>query len=491
MLIAGLSIIFTWLFYKTGIALNLFIFNAVIILLYCYLGHLRNGSLNFQTVLSGTILTAFIVLVNHTRMAIIVNLISLFLLSGLLCYPKAKSLLNSIRLSFNNILSSQKSFWSHLNQSEYKYFRLSMLVKWIKIIMIPVLIIILFILLYKASNPIFNKHFLKIIQVIGEYIRKYISFPLLLTFILGLAISIFLLINNPAKTIIDSDSTAGILLQRKRKKSGKFKFNGLRTELMAGIFLLVILNLLILAENCIDIYWIWFNFEWTGEYLKQFVHEGTYLLIISILISTGITLYFFRGNLNFYTGNKLLKWLSYIWLFQNVILTISVGVRNYRYIETFALAYKRIGVFFFLALVLFGIFTVIYKIRHRLTSFYLFKVNSLAVYIVLVIMTVFNWDIIIARYNFRNYEKSFVHLDFLSRLSDNALPYTVKTMDELSAIDKTQKTIFQFGEKYMSPVAYHAKMQTRELEFISKWESKKMLEWSLAGQRAYKKLMEK
>jgi len=488
LLVTGLSLVFTWLFYKKGVALNLFLFNAFVIIIYYTLGYLNYRSINFLIILSGTILTSFLILLNHTRLSIVMNMTSLFLLSGLLCYPKAKSLVNSARLSFNNILPSQKSFWIRLNHPDNKRIRFTMFLKWVKIIFIPVLIIILFIFLYKTSNPVFEKHFLTVYRFISETLRKIISLPLLLTFILGFFISNFLLFNNPAKKIIDFDTKSSSFLQRARKKSGKFKFSGLRTELKSGIFLLIILNMLILSENSIDIYWVWFNFEWDGEYLKQFVHEGTYLLILSILISIAITLYFFRGNLNFFVRSGILKLLSYLWLFQNVILAISVGIRNYRYIETFALAFRRIGVFFFLALVLFGIFTVIYKIRNRMSGFYLFKVNALAVYIVLVIMAVFNWDIIIARYNFKNYHQSFVHLDFLSRLSDNALPYTVKSMEELQIIDKVQKTMFHFEEKYMSPAEYHTKMMSRKQGFIKAWESKKIFEWHLAGQKAYKKL---
>ena len=489
--IAILSILFPWLFYHKGIGLNLFLFNMIVIAIYYSSGYFKKKGLNYLLILSGTVLSAFLVVLIHTGMTVFINLVSLFLLSGVLCYPEARSLLNSLRLSFSNIFLSQKMFWTELNRQENRRFRLSIIFKWMKTVFIPIVIIILFIFLYKAANPFFDKHVTSIFTYIGKQLQTIVSFPLLFTFLLGLLISTFLLINNPLKKVIDRDMASDINLLRKKKKQGRFRINGLWTELKAAVFLLIFLNLLILAENIIDIYWVWFNFEWNGDYLKQFVHEGTYLLILSILISIGITLYFFRGNLNFFSRNKMLKILSYIWLFQNIILTVSVGLRNYRYIETFALAFKRIGVFFFLALALLGIFTVMYKIRRRLSAFYLFKVNTAAIYVILVLISVFNWDIIIARYNFRNYEKSFVHLDFLSTLSDNALPFTDRTMEELTAIDKVQKNKFNFEETFMSPYKYYVTEQKRKSQFIQRWESKKMLEWNFAGQRTYKKLMQK
>jgi hypothetical protein len=62
-------------------------------------------------------------------------------------------------------------------------------------------------------------------------------------------------------------------------------------EYKAGIVLLIALNALLLFVNIIDIKWVWIGFEFEGQYLKEFVHKGTYLLILSIIISIGIVLY--------------------------------------------------------------------------------------------------------------------------------------------------------------------------------------------------------
>ena len=70
------------------------------------------------------------------------------------------------------------------------------------------------------------------------------------------------------------------------------------------------MNVLLLVVNAIDINWIWFGFKPApGFDLTQFVHEGTYVLILSILVAMGIVLWFFRRNLNFYEpGLPLLRW---------------------------------------------------------------------------------------------------------------------------------------------------------------------------------------
>ena len=248
------------------------------------------------------------------------------------------------------------------------------------------------------------------------------------------------------------------------------------------------LNLVILVLNIADIKWVWYGFEWKGQYLKQFVHEGTYLLILSIIISIILVLYFFRGNLNFYQNNKLLKSLSYIWIVQNGILTISVAIRNFWYINYFALAYKRIGVIFFLVLVFYGLFSVYRKVSQRKSTFYIFKTNAYATLIVLILGSLINWDSVIAKYNFENSNRSFLHLNYLSTLSDKALPYLDKSLPELKRIDKIQKEKFPFKEKFMTPEAYYHIIENRKKMFLDKWDTKSILSWNLPEYLAAKKL---
>ena len=107
--------------------------------------------------------------------------------------------------------------------------------------------------------------------------------------------------------VLQFDQEATDNLSRVRKRSFPFKFPALNYELRSGILLLLMLNALILLVNLLDIYWVWFNFEWEGQYLKQFVHEGTYLLILSIFISIALVLFFFRGNMNFYKKKQVVK----------------------------------------------------------------------------------------------------------------------------------------------------------------------------------------
>ena len=107
----------------------------------------------------------------------------------------------------------------------------------------------------------------------------------------------------------------------------------------------------------------------------EFVHEGTWLLVFSVFLSAAIALFFFKGNLNYFSKNKWLKRLTIVWIAQNLVMVISVMLRNYWYITYFGLAYKRIAVLFFLLLTMIGLITIIIKILNKKSSYYLWRVT--------------------------------------------------------------------------------------------------------------------
>lgn len=252
-----------------------------------------------------------------------------------------------------------------------------------------------------------------------------------------------------------------------------------------------------------DISYVWFNFKWEGQYLKDFVHQGTYLLLVSILVSMILVLYFFRKNLNFYQKNSLLKKLSYAWIFQNAILVFSVGIRNWYYIQYYALAYKRIAIVFFLLLCLFALFTVFFKISKVRSAYFMVRTNVNALIIVLVISSAFNWDRIIAQYNFSKSNSSFVHLNYLATLADSALPYLDHPLEKVQKMNQRQMERFSKGSMgssdesslggsfsyyrrvYLDPLEYVNTINYRKAVFKQKWEAKSWLGWNLAEAEAY------
>lgn len=489
-----LSILFAFLFHRQPIGLNLLLFEAVTIGCWHYLGRVRLRHKPLLLVYVGLWVSALAVVLSYSTFAIVINMLAYALFVGLSLAPEVKSFPYAWMLTFSNLLMAPVQFFSKKTEEKEKKGLRKYLWRF-RIFLIPLAIVALFVVFYAGSNPFFHD----LTVYVGEHISDSFRFIfgnidgwIIFTWLLGFLLALFSVMHFVNRHWAQKDAEASEVLQRKRRKVfGKIGMNALRNELRAAVFLLFTLNLIILVLNGIDIYWVWFNFEWNGAFLKQFVHEGTYLLILSILLSIVIVLYFFRNNLNHYKKNKTLRVLSYVWLVQNAILVVSVGIRNFWYIHYFSLAYKRIGVIVFLLLTLYGIYTVIQKVRKQKTGYHLVKVNAYALFVMLVLCTLPNWDVWIARYNFSHYQNAFVHLDFLAELSDKALPELDKTPEELARIKIQQDEEFDFGREtnlYMTPELYHEAIESRKRQFIYKWEHKSWLSWNLPEYLAYRRL---
>ncbi len=487
--------LFTLLFYKRAPGLNLLIAESFILLWMHFTKQFPLKESNQKILCIGLILTSLFTVFTHSILSYLVNIIAFGLYIGTLIYPEARSIITSASLSFYHAFSAQFSFMRELTDSRLVGKTLSAVLYKLKILVIPIIVIIMFIGIYRISNHIFDEMIINCIDYLNTkfFVHfKNIDIPLLITFIFFLLISNYIFLRTRRERIIQKDmNNSDLLIRSRHKTSRNFKLNSLKVEYKAALFLLFMLNLLLLIVNCIDVYWVWFNFEWNGEYLKDFVHAGTYLLIGSILISIFIVLHVYRRNINFLAENNLLKYLSYAWLVQNAILTISVAIRNYHYVEYFALAYKRIAVFIFLGLTLYGLYTVILKVAKKKSAFYVYRKNAIAIYITLVLSSGFNWDAIIAKYNFKHAESAFLHLNFMATLSYKTLPIQDKSLKELNRIDSIQKLKFPFEKIYITPEFYHERIQLRKAAFKSDWEKKGFLSWNLPEHLAYKELYDK
>jgi len=227
-------------------------------------------------------------------------------------------------------------------------------------------------------------------------------------------------------------------LQRKRKpikRNSSIPFNpktlALKIEYKTAKLVLITLNSLLVITNILDIKNLWFNFNPSSVNLSQFVHEGTYVLIASILLASAILIFYFRGNLNFIKGHKSLKHLGVIWVCQNMVLASSVGVRNFHYIsETHALTERRIGVFVFLFLVCIGLASLFKKLEFKKSIAWVGKVNFMLFLFVLSIIQLVNWERVIISYNFSNPNIESIDLTPLFRDVDYDLVFLNKKILE-------------------------------------------------------------
>ncbi|MGB3867990.1 MAG: DUF4173 domain-containing protein [Flavobacteriales bacterium] len=476
LLMAGL---FVFLFHGVGIGLNLILFEIVVVAI-LWRTRPRPFTPPARLALGGMLLTAIMVLMHGSLLTVAVNLISAGLAVGVLLAPELNALNRSAVLAVAHLAAVPLALFRTIPLPQRHSTGVGITPKGVLSVTLVPLVLLLFIAMYRASNPHFDQFMVKFFALFEHW-----DISLFISFLIGLLISGFLLLTTRNESL---------LLWAASGKDQLLPSNSMdprvRGELLTGAVLLGGLNVLLLIANVLDITYVWIGFEFDGQYLKQFVHEGTYLLLLSILLGAAIVLYYFRGDLNFHRRNRVVKLLSYAWLAQNVVLSLSVGMRNFWYIHYYALAYKRIGVIFFLVALCIALVLVMIKVQRGRTNHFLLRTNAMAVYGIALVMALFNWDGIIARYNMDHREQAFVHLDFLSTLSDKALPYLVRSPEELERIAVHNKELIGGEERYsrhlyMTPESYRQVIDQRVHDLVTTYPERSWKELNLADARAY------
>ncbi len=489
------TILFNYLFWNQLIGINLLIFTLFVIFSHGFVSGFVRNTLFIINGFSLLILSVAVVL-HSSSFAFIMYLIVFILFIGTSQEPALKSHLYSILAAISAFFKLPKAIFKKLPAFQAGKPNLMLTFRLIKISIVPLLILLVFYIIFLNANPVFDVFSNKIINSIINFFAplfKNISFARILFILFGFTMIAWVLYKTNIHKILVQESSNNEIIIRLRKNKYKYSNSvdnpyykpkfllslGLKSEFISALILLILVNVLLVVVNIIDIIWVWFGFEYSEEFnLKQFVHEGTYLLIISILLSMIIMMYYFRRNLNFYPNKILLQKLSYLWIAQNFILVISVVIRNLHYITYWGLAYKRIGVFIFLASVIFGLITLYIKIKQKKSFYYLLKINSLAIILVLVGSSLFNWDSIIAKHNLNHPLKDHMETSFLLSMSDKVLPL----------IDKHEYILEQNTElntyRYYS-TSYRDCYNLRVKNFIKDYEKRSWLSWNLANWKAY------
>lgn len=442
----GGGILFNYLFWMEKQALNLFIYSVFIsIIIFIDPEKQKNKKLY----LSGAahILSAILVVVNHSILSIITWYISLAVMVGFLHFQVLRSIFASLLAAFIQMIMAPLSFIRKILGTQFSHISFKPALKIFKYIIIPFIVIIIFTILYSIANAVFANYAEQFINNIANTINNVFKFFFadlsMLRFmhlVLGLLITtgIFIALKDFKLEKIEAGCTEQLIRKRRGKKSRSFIYEltdifagsllhrtmALKTENIIGVISFTALNLLLFSLNVIDITTLWFGKTAvlnSSNYSAE-LHDGTNALILSIVMAMLVILYFFSGNLNFYRKNKTIRLLAYLWIIQNAFLLCSVLLRDFNYINAYGLTYKRIGVLVFLLLCTIGLATVYLKVAKQKTFFYLCKVNGFAWYVLLLVFSFVNWDVFIVTYNINNRDSITLDLDHLTSLSDKTLP---------------------------------------------------------------------
>ena len=487
------TLLFVVLFFEKSLGLNVAIYGlSTLLLLAVFKREFFKSAVN-SIVAAGFLLTSVFYFLYGSPFTLFVHFVSFALLLGLHTVVPIRNILYAIPSAVPNYFVALTDFFTSFRARKKKKRQLG-LSRTFRIIFVPMFVLLLFVALYSMGSTYFSDAVGSVTKVVEEVfltIAKYIDIKAVFVGLVGLLFAVIHSLTSRNTLFSEKDAAQSDMLSRVRSKVVR-RFNNmdLSVEYKSGVFLFAGLSVLLSALLYLEVKNIWINFEWEGELLKQLVREGTYVLIAAILISMAVTMYYFRKNLNFYRNNKAMKVLAYVWRGLNALLVVSVFVRNYYYISYFGLAYKRIGVVFFLVLCLVGLYSLVLKIAKVKSTYYVTRVNALVANITLVALCAFNWDVIIARYNFSHYKTAFVHLPFMSNLSDKALPYLKLTDDQVKEIEGKQVEQIPFARRgYFKDVGYQEKISERIMDFNIEQQSKHWLEMVWAERKAYKRLL--
>jgi hypothetical protein len=400
LLILGTTILYTFLFYRQQAGLNCLLFSfALCLLLFIRFGD-KAHSLPWRLAATGTLISGIAVFYLGNDLCLAANILSLALLSAFTYEPRT-SVITAFFHSFFTLITAigyvlwggSKRLFANTGETNSGSGKKINILAFI----LPAVFIGLFLVIYKQGNILFD-------EFSSKWNLDFISFPLII-FSSGGFLMMYSFFH--FRTIPMLAGRELLLSDRMDKSAASTAWWGRyfspAQEHLSGIISFSILNVLTLLVNILDTKFLFIDGKLpAGINYSAFVHQGVGSLIFSILVAIGLVLFYFRGQLNFSENKKMITALALLWIGQNLFMLYTSAVKNGMYVHEYSLTYKRIGVYIWLLLALFGLGTTAIKVLYRRTNMFLVRINSWLCYAALVFSTIINWNGLIAEYNIRN-----------------------------------------------------------------------------------------
>jgi len=435
--------IYSYLFYSQTPGVNFLLFTLALVAVML----IRNWTLILNRAwvacALGSILSGICVTIYGDLLPVFANVVSLSLAAGLTVERNSSLAFTLLYAAYSYASSVIYMAIDFMQRQQRQAEKTQTPYAKVLVTIIPIVITVIFFFLYREANPLFMD-FTKNINfdflTFGWF--RFVLFGFILLYAFFYPRFIPYLLNK------DKASSDNLRMENFPLKDDKSQFMGYSNEHLSGLMLFAMLNLLLLTVNALDVNYICFSSALPeGVTYSQFVHQGVEILIASIIFAVGIILFYFRGRLNFYTNNKSLKILAYLWVIQNAVLIGATIAKNNLYIGEYSLTYKRIGVYIYLTLCLIGLVTTFIKIVKAKSNWFLFRKNAWAFYGVLLVSCFINWDVLIARYNIY-YSKQNLDKEYLLSLSDSVIPELLKLEEDPLIEGRLQSKVARFEEKY-------------------------------------------
>jgi hypothetical protein len=483
-LLAGI-IIFDFLFYNQSPGLNTLLFVPVLSILIFLSRMPEIKSTQLIISLLGWGMAGTGVALYASPISVLAYMGSFLAFLGFSFKPELKSLLSAVMQSGLNFFSAPFAMLSELSDTLQIRNRLPWLWKATKLLVIPILLLILFTTIFRFANLRFNEYFLQL----DEYFRQFLTWLeqyLTLEHVFFIVFTTLLLIGGLYQSKwVDRTKRENLkndnLVRRRQKSIYTLPFSqrnmALKDEYRIGMILLLMLNLLLLVVNITEVMEMGQSYHTnSAARMSGNLHDGTFLLIFSIILSIIVMLVLFRRNLNFYSRNQWLIRGAIAWIVQNLVLGLNVAWKNWYYISEYGLTYKRIGIIFFLLLVMTGLVLLMIKIRKRKSGWFLVKANAWSFYALFLVLSVIDWDSLIIHYNLR---PSAPRLDgwFLLHMPEDNLKQLTLNKEKIQKADPAVAGYIDEELRRMSE-SYQKTLASKEWQSCSlkDWQAKRFLE---------------
>jgi len=489
------TIIFNFFFWQEKFGINLvffaFLFGGI---LYFLNPETRNKK---QTLLAiaGIGISSFGLLYHNSFFSKFMFFSSVFLFVASLMEKQIKTIYYLIPSGFLGIITSP--FKKHTFFKAPKTGLSGKSWKWFKLSIIPLSVTIFFMVIYSMANPVFTNKLNYLVENLGDYLANlfhHYPFARFIFIAFGLLLGIGIYYYQSLGLFDESEKTHDVDLKRIRRPvfenhseipRKSFSTMALKAENNIALLTLISLNALLLFVNLLDINVFFVQDHALNSDFSSQLHKGTWMLIFSIILSAGIVLYIFRRNLNFYKKNQFLKIATYVWIAQNMLLALSVIARVYHYILHHGLAYKRIGVIIFVIATIVGLVTLAYKVKNRKTTSFLLRVNGISIFSILLIVSIFNWDVIIAKHNFAHAESKKIDYLFELTLSDKTLPI----LDQNRHLIKQKNYSYRKWSSdfpWVKNQSLTQRLDARIAKFKVEYKKRSWLSWNLSDEETAK-----
>ena len=290
---------------------------------------------------------------------------------------------------------------------------------------LPVVVGAVFVLLFRAANPVFSSLVGRAFTWVGERLSDFFAlFDLPRnTFWLAVAAGVYALLRVRRCRRRVQPPPLPIVWQPEDGAAAR------RSAFARAVTVrsLLLFNALFAVQNLLDLVYLFGGAALPeGMNHAQYAHRGAYPLVATALLAAAFVLAAFRPG-GAAEGSPLARRLVYAWVAQNVFLTFTAAWRLDLYVEAYSLTRLRLAAGLWMVLVAAGLVWIGCRIVFRRDNAWLLNANVLTTLAMLYGSCFVNLDGFIADYNVDHCreaggEGAEIDLDYLRDLGPDALP---------------------------------------------------------------------